>query len=147
MTEALQNLAAARTLAIKAHSGQTDKLGRPYIDHVTDVAQRVAHLGAEVEIIAWLHDIVEDTEITLKGITDQFNHEISEAVEAMTRRSGEDYFSNYLPRLMRNKTALQVKIADLRHNQEKLSSLAAVDPDTAIRLEDKYHKAEAMLLK
>lgn len=146
MTNKFDDLFAARTLAKKSHAGQTDKLGKPYIDHVTDVAQRVSHLGAEIETVAWLHDIVEDTEVTIKELSSKFSCKVSTAVDAMTRRAGEDYLSQYLPRLLLNQVALQVKLADLQHNQEKLPQLAVIDPDTAIRLEGKYSKAATMLL-
>src|SRR5699024_8102125 len=49
----------AKTLAQQAHAGQTDKAGRPYIEHVARVAAQVA-FWPEAEAVAWLHDVVED---------------------------------------------------------------------------------------
>ena len=49
----------AKDLAHRAHAGQVDKAGRPYIEHVARVAARVAD-DPEAEAVAWLHDVLED---------------------------------------------------------------------------------------
>jgi ADP-ribosyl-[dinitrogen reductase] hydrolase len=61
----------ARELATTAHAGQVDKVGAPYIEHPARVAGRVraAGDGEDAEVVAWLHDVVEDTEITLAAST------------------------------------------------------------------------------
>ena len=58
------DVAAARALATKAHEGQTDKAGLPYITHPERVASRMEN--PEAQVIGWLHDSVEDTHITLR---------------------------------------------------------------------------------
>ena len=93
--------------------------------HVLDVASRVAYLGESYEIVGLLHDAIEDaspvefrTEV-IAEINAAFDNEVSEAITAMTKRIGEDYFQEYLPRLKNNQVALQVKIADASHNLSK----------------------------
>ena len=74
-----------------------------------------------------------------------FGNEVSEAVMAMTRLKGEDYFKTYLPRLMDNKIATRVKYADSTHNLSKNAQLAAVNPEKAKKLRLKYQKVLALL--
>ncbi|WP_220151404.1 HD domain-containing protein [Thalassospira profundimaris] len=140
-----RQLERARDWAQRFHAGQVDKLGRPYIDHVSDVAQRASLHGHEAEIVAWLHDIVEDTPVTLAEIEETFGQTIREGVEGMTRRAGEDYFDDYLPRLQHNALARIVKLADMQHNMAKLDDLCAVNPEDAKRLAEKYARAMAFL--
>jgi (p)ppGpp synthase/HD superfamily hydrolase len=65
------DVAAARALATKAHEGQTDKAGLPYITHPERVALRME--SPELQVIGWLHDTVEDTGITVQDITEHFD--------------------------------------------------------------------------
>ncbi len=138
-------IAMARDWAQRFHAGQVDKLGRDYIDHVADVAKRASVHGAQAEIVAWLHDIVEDTSVTLDEIEDAFGPVICAGVAGMTRRNGEDYFDDYLPRLQQNALARIVKVADMRHNMAKLDDLRASKPKDAERLSAKYQRAMAFL--
>ncbi|MDP7468317.1 MAG: HD domain-containing protein, partial [Alphaproteobacteria bacterium] len=85
----------ADKLAETLHEGQTDKLGNPYIDHVRDVADRVSSLGANYFIVGLLHDSVEDTDITLEKIEEEFGKDVRDGVDGMTKREGEDYFDDY----------------------------------------------------
>ena len=123
----------ARKIAEKVHlepnekypGGQTDKKGFPYMAHINDVASRVAHLGESYEIVGLLHDSIEDahnqkTKLEIENlISSNFESEIIEAIDVMTKSSNEDYFSEYLPRVRKNKIALMVKIADSSHNLSK----------------------------
>ena len=115
----------AKNIALKVHSDQVDKKQYPYMAHVLDVASRVAYLGESYEIVGLLHDAIEDAspvEFRTEGIAEinaAFDNEVSEAITAMTKRIGEDYFQEYLPRLKNNQVALQVKIADASHNLSK----------------------------
>jgi (p)ppGpp synthase/HD superfamily hydrolase len=79
-------LGRAILIAKKAHEGQFDKSGVPYIEHVRYVAQHAGEYGIEAEIIGWLHDVVEDTSITLDDLRAVFPAEIIDAVDAITRR-------------------------------------------------------------
>lgn len=63
----MDQIAAAEQVASGAHAGQTDKAGRPYLDHPRRVAARVQTTTGDPDAVAagWLHDVVEDTAITL----------------------------------------------------------------------------------
>ena len=63
----------ARDIATRAHRGQTDKTGADYIDHPRRVAERTRHYAAAdqqeaAQVVAWLHDVVEDTGVTLDDL-------------------------------------------------------------------------------
>ena len=115
----------AKTIAEKVHANQVDKKGYPYMSHVIDIASRVSHLGESYQIVGLLHDAIEDAEPTsfrseiTNEIESTFDSEIINAIKAMTKVSGEDYFESYLPRLKNNKIAIKVKIADSSHNLSK----------------------------
>ena len=123
----------ARKIAERVHlepnkkypKGQKDKKGFPYMAHIDDIANRVAHHGEQYEIVGLLHDSIEDAhdnETRSKVeelIKSSFEQDIVDAIYAMTKTSGEDYFEDYLPRLKKNEIALKVKIADSSHNLSK----------------------------
>jgi len=136
---------SAEAWARRHHAGQVDKLGVAYIRHVEDVAARVEGEGAAVVAIAWLHDIVEDTAVTLEDVERAFGLRVRAGVEAMTRRPEESYFADYLPRLMANPDAVRVKIADSSHNLEKVDRLRAIDAEKAASLEAKYRRVLSLL--
>lgn len=103
----------ARELAMKYHAGQMDKAGVDYINHPDFVA---AHVDTDSEkIVAYLHDILEDTDCSKETIRTLFGEEILDAVEAMTHMEGEDYF-DYVRRAAKNPISRKVKKADLMHN-------------------------------
>ena len=115
----------AKEIALKVHKNQEDKLGYPYEDHVKHIASEVQHLGSDYEITGLLHDAIEDAEPNelkkeiFSEIKKEFSKEVNEAIKSMTREKGEDYFNEYLPRLRKNKIAIEVKKADARHNLGK----------------------------
>jgi len=107
----------ARAIAYVAHKGQT--YGKdPYIVHVLNVARLTAERGGTYFQIAaaWLHDVVEDTSITLEDLSlVGVSWPIREIVEALTRRDGEIYL-DYIERVSRTGGAIAVKIADLEYH-------------------------------
>ncbi|MCF3547815.1 HD domain-containing protein [Stenotrophomonas maltophilia] len=131
----------ARWLAEEAHASQTDKAGRPYIEHVARVASAVAGDDA-AEMVAWLHDVLEDqpafaTQVML------FPQAVVEAVFDLTRgvnKSEAFYYWN----IRQNPLSLKVKLADIADNSDE-SRLALLNPETAARLRAKYAKARAAL--
>lgn len=137
--------AQAEAFARKHHEGQVDKLGVAYIFHVADVASRISEANEYVVAIAWLHDVVEDTEATLNEIEQMFGARVRDGVDAMTKRAGEDYFVDYLPRLMKNPDAVTVKVVDASHNLAKVPLLRERDPLRASSLEKKYREVLSML--
>lgn len=114
--------------ATRAHAGQTDKRGRPYIQHVTEVAHAVEPHGPTAVATALLHDVLEDTQDT--DLT-PYPPEVREAVEVITRREGETY-ANYIERVAKHPLARVVKLADLHLNH-------ATAPEE--RLRERYARA------
>ncbi len=120
------DISDALAFAALKHRGQTDKQGAPYVYHVIAVAERVRPMGAVHEITALLHDVLEDTDTPREEIVRRFGETVASAVEALTKRPGEDYFAEYLPRVLENPVAVAVKIADLTDNLEKSATLPTV---------------------
>ena len=109
-------VSTARAIATRAHSEQKRSDGKPYITHPRAVASLVAHEGRGYECVAWLHDVVEDTDFTISGIIEEgFDQDIVDAIIALTKVEGEPY-SSYLLRACCDTIATSVKIADLTHN-------------------------------
>ena len=108
-------LRRAIDIATEAHRGQSSKTGAPFIDHVHRVAAMVE--GEDATLVAWLHDVVEKGPgWTFKRLADEgFPPSVVEAVDAMTKRDGEDYFV-FVRRSIRNGLARSVKRADLTDN-------------------------------
>lgn len=102
----------AYRMARQYHEGQ--RYGtQDYLVHLGTVAFNVK--GIKLETVAWLHDIVEDTDCSLDDICSIFGREIAEAVDAITQHDGEDYES-YIRRAGSNEIARKVKLADLVAN-------------------------------
>ena len=136
----------AQFLATRAHDGQVDKVGQPYIYHPARVAAAVYADGCddEAQAVAWLHDVVEDTPITLDDLRREgFSERVVEAVDAITKRKGEA-FADYYERVKANPVALVVKWHDVADNADP-ARLAKVAPDTRERLQAKYERAKVML--
>jgi (p)ppGpp synthase/HD superfamily hydrolase len=113
----LENLLhTAIGIAKTAHSGQKDKAGNPYIEHPLRVMENLE--TTEEKIVGVLHDIVEDTQITLDNLRAMgFPEFILNAIDAVTKRPQEEY-EDYLNRVKSNPLALKVKIADMRDNMD-----------------------------
>ena len=124
-------------IAAKAHEGQTDKSGKPYIGHVMRVS-----LGCKTQkskVIALLHDVVEDTPVTPKQLmAEGIPADIVEAVLILSRRQGEEY-EQYINRVAPHPLCREVKIADLEDNMD-IRRLAEIGEADVKRLK-KYHKA------
>jgi GTP diphosphokinase / guanosine-3',5'-bis(diphosphate) 3'-diphosphatase len=94
--------------------GQVDKAGEPYILHPLRLMLRMA-IEAE-RIAAVLHDVVEDSQVTIEDlIAEGFAREIVHAVDALSRREGEDYME-FVKRASEDPIARRVKQADLEDN-------------------------------
>ncbi|AXV10109.1 Guanosine-3',5'-bis(Diphosphate) 3'-pyrophosphohydrolase (plasmid) [Euzebya pacifica] len=135
----------ALDIATTAHNGQTDKAGRPYIGHVHRV---LGHLPDDAtddhRVVAALHDVVEDTDVTLDQLrADGLTDTQAAAVDAMTRRADEPK-DDYYRRVAANPIALVVKAADIDDNADP-ARLAVLDPDTRDRLAAKYTRARQAL--
>ena len=103
-------------LAYDAHHGQKDKAGRPYFTHPFMVAMK---MDTEAEICAaLLHDVAEDTDITIDELRKIFPPEVTNAVDVLTHRNGESY-DDYIRRIKSNPVARKVKLADIAHNMDE----------------------------
>ena len=131
----------AMQIAYRAHHGQLDKSGIPYIFHPYHLAEQMP--DEYTTCVALLHDVVEDTDVTLEQLSEVFPKEIVEAVALMTHEAGTDYLI-YVEKIRHNSIAKTVKLADLRHNSD-LTRLEKPDEAAAKRWEEKYSKALAIL--
>ena len=131
------HLGKAIELAKQHHKGQTDKAGKPYIEHPFRVMNQMK--SEKEKIVAVLHDIVEDTDISLNDLKNEgFSEEVVSAVECLTKQDGENYDS-YIERISFNPLAVKIKLADLEDNRD-LTRLPQVTDKDLERLE-KYDKA------
>jgi (p)ppGpp synthase/HD superfamily hydrolase len=125
-------------LARRAHEGQLDKSGRPYIAHPLRVMGHVK--GEHERMTAVLHDVVEDTDVTLDDLTALgCPPEVLAAVAAISKHPGERQ-SDYLARVMANPIALTVKRADIADNMSA-DRMGRLDRPTQERLQAKYEAA------
>ena len=132
----------AMFLASKYHLYQIDKMGKPYILHPMAVAEKQTIEAAKC--VALLHDILEDTDIDVSLLEQNFSKEVVTAVKLMTHADGVDYL-DYVRALKDNQLARAVKLADLEHNSD-LSRLKTVTDKDLQRLE-KYKKAREILIE
>lgn len=144
----IRRLEKAVTFAEKAHDGQTRASSDPYITHPFAVAAHLIEWGMDIEsvIAGVLHDVVEDTDVTLEQIKDEFGEVISVLVDGVTklgsaRRNMRD-ITSYLPQTKDNLTKLLialgqdirvviVKLADRLHN---LQTLDALPPEKRLKI-------------
>lgn len=131
----------AIALAVRVHSGQTDKAGAPYILHPLRV---MTQMTTEPEqIVAVLHDALEDTSITLSNLREMgFAIEVLQALECLTRDKKAPYM-DYIEGIKTNTLAKTVKIADLMDNMN-LDRIAHPSPIDFER-RAKYEKALSIL--
>jgi hypothetical protein len=110
----MANLEKAIQIAARAHDGQVDKQGLPYILHPLRVMDGVNHLDAK--IVGVLHDVVEDTSVTFDDLEREgFSGAILAAIRCVTHASGESY-ADYVVRCRSDPIARQVKLSDLADN-------------------------------
>lgn len=104
----------------RAHEGQMDKCGRPYYLHPLRVAMRLLHCTAAERHAALLHDVVEDTLVTMADLREMgYSEEVLDLVDILTRRKPQDESHNqYIERIVQsgNVQALRVKLADVYDN-------------------------------
>lgn len=110
-------LEKAIEIALNAHAGQLDKAGISYVLHPLRV---MLSLSDETDqICAVLHDVVEDSSITLTDLKEAgFSREVVETVGLLTRREHEDY-DEYISRVLLSDRACRVKLMDLKDNMTR----------------------------
>jgi len=132
----------AESLARVVHRGQVDKGGSDYIGHPERVAFRMK--GDKERVVAWLHDVIEDCDVSLENLRSQFGDVVADALDAITHRKGESW-SDYLCRVKGNEIAKVVKISDLIDNSN-LSRLPVVTAKDVER-QAKYNRALKFLME
>ena len=126
----------ALQIAQKAHAGQVDKAGKDNILHPMTVA---SYMDTDIEkTIAYLHDVLEDTDVTVDALRKIFPNEIVDTLITLTHRKDESYFE-YIQRVSKSKLAKKVKVADLLHNLD-ITRIKEPTKQDYERLE-KYKKA------
>jgi GTP pyrophosphokinase len=131
------DLERAIEIAVGAYAGQTDKAGETYIRHPLRVMEQ---MDSETErVVAVLHDVVEDSAYTLAEIEVEFDRKVREAVDALTKRDGEDYLDDFIPRAASNDIARKVKRADIEDNMD-LTRLPDLN-DHILEKQAVYHQA------
>ncbi|MEU1367576.1 HD domain-containing protein [Streptomyces sp. NPDC005803] len=151
----LSVLHRAYVLAESSHRGQTRKSGEPYITHPLAVTLILAELGAETTTLtaSLLHDTVEDTEVTLDQVREQFGDEVCYLVDGVTKLEKVDYGAAAEPETFRKMLVatgddvrvMSIKLADRLHNMrtlgvmrpEKQARIAKVTRDVLIPLAER----------
>lgn len=137
----MPTLEHAITLATQSHKGQVDKAGQPYILHPLRVMFAVE--GDVTRIIAVLHDVVEDTDITFEDLrTMGYSDEVITGLDGLTRRDDETYME-FVERAKQNPLARRVKIADIEDNMDVRRLATITDKD--VERMNRYRKAWSFL--
>ena len=130
-------------IATDAHKNQIDKDGSPYILHSLRV---MFSMSTELEkICAVLHDVIKDTHITLDYLrSNGFSEEVLEILNILTKKENETY-NKYINRIIKNKTACYIKLADLDDNIDilRIDNLKKED----IKRVERYTRAKKKILK
>lgn len=130
-------------LAARSHRGVTDKAGAPYILHPLRMMLRLD--TDEERMAAVLHDVVEDTGVTLEDLRRAgYPDVVVEAVDHLTWRKEEESYEDFIRRAASHPVARKVKLVDLEDNMD-LKRLAELTPTDLERL-DKYHRMRRWLL-
>jgi (p)ppGpp synthase/HD superfamily hydrolase len=134
-------------LATNAHAGQFDKGGKPYILHPLKVMHYLKSDDEELQCIALLHDVIEDTKTTWQDLRDiGCTERVIEAVSALTKMPGQSY-DEYKFEVFENVDAMRVKMADLRHNTDirRLKGVTQKDLDRLAKYNQFYIELQTRL--
>ena len=137
----MSTIEKAIEIAARAHCGQVDKAGAPYVFH--PLRLMLAVNTPYERMAAVLHDVVEDTSVTFANLRDEgFPLEVLDAVEALTKRRGESRLEA-ARRAAKNPIARVVKLADVTDNMD-LSRIANPSDKDFARLKE-YERVKALL--
>lgn len=134
----------AMKTAYNAHLGQLDYNGVPYIFHPYHLAEQ---MDDEVSCtVALLHDVVEDTSLTITDLEQLFPKQVIDIVMLLTHDEKVDYF-DYIKKIKTNTIATKVKVADIEHNSNEDRSIGSnLTQEQLLYWKEKYAKAKEMLL-
>ncbi len=137
----MPDLERALQIAVKAHAGAKDKGGGAYIFHPIRVMMRCR--TEEAKIVALLHDVVEDTDVTFDDlIAEGFSESVIAALRLVTHAE-KDSYDAYVEKIAANPLAVEVKLADLEDNSD-IRRLKVVDQNSVERF-GKYLRAYRFL--
>ncbi len=123
-------------IALNAYKGQKDKAGKTYILHPLRLMAKMD--TQEEKSVALLHDVVEDSSYTAEDLLNEgIPANVVDAVLALTKKEGEDY-DLFIDRVLTNKLATKVKIADIEDNINLLRLNSVSDAD--LQRVAKYHR-------
>ena len=142
LSDEINDFNNAVIIATFAHLEQVDKAGANYILHPINVVSRVR--GIKRQLVAMMHDVVEDTSITLDDLRPFFSDEIINALDGVTRRKDETY-KEYIIRCKGNHIATDVKLADLDHNSLP-ERYTHIEPQKGYSMRMRYSRAKQFLL-
>lgn len=133
-------------IAYEAHHGQYDVNGVPYIFHPYHVAEQMT--DEVTTCVALLHDVVEDTPVTIEELEQVFPEEVTEALRLLTHEKGTDYLE-YIERICTNPVARAVKLADIEHNSDmsRITDSGKVSSERLAHWKCKYTAAKRILEK
>lgn len=137
----------AIAIASDAHQNQFDKGGKPYILHPIRAMMRLRTSDEELMSIAILHDVVEDTDVTMDDLRGEgFSHRVIEALKLLTHNGGVNY-DEYIEAMKNNVDALRIKREDLRDNSDitRLKGLQQKDFDRLEKYSRTFIKIEKWL--
>jgi (p)ppGpp synthase/HD superfamily hydrolase len=138
----MSTLERAIEIAARSHAGQVDKAGQPYILH--PLRLMLAVTAPEERIAAVLHDVVEDTPVTLDDLAAAgFSQDVLTAVAALTKLEGESRIAA-AQRAAQNPIARVVKLADVADNMD-LSRISVPTEKDFVRLRE-YEQVQQILL-
>lgn len=138
----VSELDKAIAIACKAHKGQVDKAGQPYILHPLRLMLNFDN--EDQRIIAVLHDVVEDSDVSLNNLkAEGFSEEILEAINCLSKKPGENY-QDFILRISKNDLASAVKIEDINDNLD-VTRIDKLSSEDLVRIE-KYHRALKFLM-
>jgi (p)ppGpp synthase/HD superfamily hydrolase len=129
----------AISIALRAHKGKKDKGGNPYILHPLRIMVSMDTL--EEKIVAVLHDVIEDSDISIEYLTKlKFPESIINAIALLSKTKNQDY-NDYINSIKKNKLATKIKIADLEDNMNlsRLKSITEKDKKRLVKYKTAYN--------
>lgn len=131
----------AMQIAYAAHHGQVDKGGLPYIFHPYHLAEAM-----EDEIsccAALLHDVVEDTHVTMEQLAEEFPSAVIDVLQLLTHREDVLYY-DYVRAIKSNPIAVKIKLADIAHNSDQ-TRCTNLSQEQLAYFREKYARAVSIL--
>ena len=135
----------AMRIAYKAHHGQLDYNGIPYIFHPIHLAEQ---MDDEISCCAaLLHDVVEDTDVTMEDLAREFPAQVIDVLKLLTHDDDVPYF-DYVREIKKHPVAKKVKLADLAHNSDQTRCVGSdLTEERLAYWKDKYAKATKILME